>query len=820
MPALARTSWALGLGGLLTSIALAVWLRGVEEQFVRRELHSEVARDARLLAQELLRIEDRAIAVRGLFLHSRHVEPSEFVDFVAAMVESQPWVCGVVYVADTGDGEVYAFPESLDGEWFASLPGPTEESSSGVVAGPLAVADAARCYVLSTAIRGVTQGGRLLVAVDFARLSGDVLATVAARGIRLAIEDPAVDAAMPPPAASAESRVELRFGDRPLQLVGTSLPSYQADRCSLAPFAVALAGILLTGIALQRLRSNRRGAALVEAQVAQRTQELALANQRLAASEARARTFFELGLVGLAELDREGVIRHCNEEFAAMLDAPRESLPGRWFAELATAEERETVTRAIDAIARGVTDRHSAIVHLRRRGDAVLTVSLGLRAGLGLDGRVEQLLLVQADMTPIIGLVDGLREAKEQADAACHAKGEFLASMSHEIRTPMTAILGYTEVLREAQPTPEALAAIEVIERSGQHLLVLLDDILDLSKIEAGRMRVEKVPVALVDLLDDVAELMRPRAHSKGLSLAVEAATAVPLSVPADPTRLRQILVNLVGNSIKFTERGGVRIAIAGEGADGAAGAQRARVVVRIVDTGIGMTAEQMAQLFRPFAQADGSMSRRFGGTGLGLAISQRFASMLGGTLGVESTPGVGTTFELRLPLDRDGTEWVADLAAARGRSRPRPVASAAPAARSAAEGAARLLVADDGVDNQRLLRTFLERAGYRVQVVGDGRQAVDAVHAAAAAQAPFDLVLMDMQMPELDGYAAVAQLRAEGVTTPVIACTAHAMAEDRGRCLDAGCTDYATKPVRRQELLAQIERCLAAARGAAAVDS
>jgi signal transduction histidine kinase len=369
------------------------------------------------------------------------------------------------------------------------------------------------------------------------------------------------------------------------------------------------------------------------------------------------------------------------------------------------------------------------------------------------------------------------------------AKGEFLANMSHEIRTPMTAVLGWSEVLEEDASDPNARAdAIAAIRRNGTHLLELINDILDLSKIEAGRMDVERVEFDLVELVYDVLDMLRPRAVQKGIGFGANVLAPFPRRVLADPTRLRQILVNLIGNAIKFTERGSVTIEI-----DHRPGNERP-LVLAVVDTGIGVPPDRLDSLFEPFRQADSSTTRKFGGTGLGLAISRRLAERMGGTLSVASVVGKGSCFTLHLPAVASG-ELVTTIGS--------PIVDPAPPPANPAPllVGKRVLVAEDGLDNQLLIRRLLERWGAVVRIVGNGREAVDDALAAVTTDAPFDLVLMDMLMPTMDGYAATDELRCRGYAGPIVALTANAMQGDRDKCLAVGCTDYATKPFRRQEL-------------------
>ncbi len=387
------------------------------------------------------------------------------------------------------------------------------------------------------------------------------------------------------------------------------------------------------------------------------------------------------------------------------------------------------------------------------------------------------------------------------ANEKSRVQGEFLANMSHEIRTPLAAVTGYADLLLDPSlGSDERIEYVQTIRRNGDHLLRLINDILDISKMEAGMMTVESIPCSPAQVVVDVASLMRVSAQEKELGFEVRFVGPIPDSIATDPTRLRQILLNLVGNAIKFTPCGEITMRVCCEGI----GTGRTRLVVEVQDTGIGMSPSQAIALFRPFTQADASATRLFGGTGLGLSISKNLALLLGGDVTVQSAPGVGTSFFLVLPFAlAPGVAMRNDLTDS----------GFAPSSRAEQPGVAvivagtSVLLAEDGRDNQRLIATFLRRAGATVTIVDDGQKAVDEALAAERAFRPYNIVLMDMQMPKLDGYGATASLRERGYTRPIVALTAHAMAGDRDRCIGAGCDDYVSKPVVRGALEAILVR-------------
>jgi len=381
-----------------------------------------------------------------------------------------------------------------------------------------------------------------------------------------------------------------------------------------------------------------------------------------------------------------------------------------------------------------------------------------------------------------------MRALKGQAEAASAAKSSFLAMISHEIRTPLTAIIGFAETLG-AEPDPARRAeAGGIIVRNGHHLLGIINDILDISKVEAGRLAIETAPFAPQAVVAEVEATMRGQAQAKGIALRMAVDWPFPAQVVGDAARWRQVLVNLVGNAVKFTERGGVDVRVA-------YAPETATLTATVADTGIGIAPADLARLFAPFTQADARTGRRFGGTGLGLYLAQMLARGMDGTIDVQSAPGEGSTFTVRVraPL----AEGAALLACAPPAGNARAAGVAQPVRRLAGT----VLLAEDGPDTRMLVQARLGRLGLRCIAVADGALALAAVRGGG-----IDLVLMDMQMPVMDGLQATAALRADGCTLPVIALTANAMAEDAARCRAAGCDDVLAKPID----FAQLERLLA----------
>jgi PAS domain S-box-containing protein len=424
-------------------------------------------------------------------------------------------------------------------------------------------------------------------------------------------------------------------------------------------------------------------------------------------------------------------------------------------------------------------------------------------------GRPLRMLGTMADISDRKRTEEELVSARVMADTANRSKSEFLANMSHEIRTPLTSILGHAELFSEPGLSAfETAESIATIKSAGSHLMTIINDVLDLSKIEAGKMTIECIEISPSRIIHEVLSVLQPAAHAKGLKLSARCIGPTPNRIISDPVRLRQILMNLVGNSVKFTEDGRVSVTVqtVPASSDGIE-----RLAFEVTDSGIGMTQEQCSSLFEPFTQADPSVTRRFGGTGLGLAICRRMARILNGEIVATSQPGIGSTFRVTIATGSlQNVEMLESLSIAEETSGRSPFALQH--LKKSLQG--RILLAEDNPVNRRLFEAILRNAGADVDLAENGQVAVEkAVTAMMPSSSPdniahstklpgYDVILMDMQMPVLDGYSATKHLRAIRYQGPIVALTAHALLEDRQKCLSIGCDDVITKPVERDVLI------------------
>ena len=504
---------------------------------------------------------------------------------------------------------------------------------------------------------------------------------------------------------------------------------------------------------------------------------------QLAAENLKNETLLRSAKDGIHILDADGNVVQVNEAFCTMLGYSAEDLAsmnvGQWDAQWTVDELRAKLAELI-AEPQTFETRH------RTRDGRLLDVEIN---GIGVEIGGKRMLYASArDITGRKLAERALRAAKEAAEAANAAKSEFLANMSHEIRTPMNGIVGMTELLLDTELTPDQRDHLVAIEDSGEHLLSLIDDILDLSRIEAGKITLEAIPYEPKAVVERTLSIVASKAKAKGLTVSTHVAPELPVAVRGDPVRLRQVLTNLLANAVKFTEQGSVTLTV-----DVSPAQTEPTLHFCVQDTGMGISPEAQERIFAPFEQADTSTTRTHGGTGLGLSISRQLVERMGGRLWVESSLGQGSAFHFALPLRPCLPEEIV--------SEPEPAWSLGEHA-----SALRVLLDEDTEINQLVARRMLEQDGHDVVVAANGREAV-----AWWREGGTDLILMDVQMPVMDGLEATAAIRAgeQGTSAhvPIVALTAHAMKEDRATCLAAGMDGYLSKPFRRAEMRRVLSR-------------
>ncbi len=514
---------------------------------------------------------------------------------------------------------------------------------------------------------------------------------------------------------------------------------------------------------------------------------------------------------GVVFADSENRIVEANSYFCRIVHKDRDWIIGKKLEELHTGNILENVMAKV-AQFRQKSDSSPYIIQ-RPLGGAELIFRM---QPIYRDGIYDGVLLNVIDVSELVAsrkqaesarietekantrLQEAIREANclaEQATTASKAKSAFLANMSHEIRTPMNAIIGFSDMLAGENLSPRQMEYVDTIKNSGAHLLSLINDILDFSKIEAGKLDVEKVEYPLEKILTSSDSLLRPAALRKGLDFQILHRTQLPARICTDPVRVNQCLTNLVNNAIKFTAKGYVHVIVSLETVNNIP-----YIRFDVEDSGIGIPADKREVIFQSFTQADISTTRQYGGTGLGLSITKRLAEILGGWLAVESEPGKGSVFSLFIPVGLDVT-----LQPLLGEKTMEEYSRCTPL-RQETSLYGQILVAEDNRSNQKLIEAVLHKMGLTVTLVENGQKAIEAV----AAQ-KFDLIFMDMQMPVMNGYDAARSLRGSGKTLPIIALTAHAMMQDKEKCLACGCNEYLTKPVDRQQVQEVLSRYLPA---------
>jgi PAS domain S-box-containing protein len=508
-------------------------------------------------------------------------------------------------------------------------------------------------------------------------------------------------------------------------------------------------------------------------------------DQRLRDQQFYTRSLIESNIDAIMTTDPSGIITDVNKQMEALTGCTRDELIGAPFKGYFTDPERAEAAIKRVLSEKSVTDYE---LTARARDGKQTVVSYNATTFYDRNRTLQGVFAAARDVTERKRVEAELQQAKAVAESASQTKSDFLASMSHEIRTPMNAIMGIADLLAKTVLTPEQDKYVQIFRRAGDNLLNLINDILDLSKVEASQLELEQTGFSLNDHLEKVTEMVAARAHEKGLTLVSEIAPDVPTDLVGDPTRLRQVLLNLLGNAIKFTQSGEVTLQVALDANPSVPTALR----FTVSDTGIGIPRGKLGQVFERFTQADSSTTRRFGGSGLGLTISRRLVELMGGRIWVESEVGAGSVFAFAVPFEIWAT---AD----------RPTAVPVGTEPELALPALRILLAEDSPDNCIITMAYLEDTPYRIEVAETG-----AIACKMFEHGHYDLVLMDRQMPVMDGLTATRTIRAweranGRPPTPIVALTASALKGDREMCLAAGCTAFLTKPIKQEVLLQAI---------------
>jgi PAS domain S-box-containing protein len=512
----------------------------------------------------------------------------------------------------------------------------------------------------------------------------------------------------------------------------------------------------------------------------------------------RVRSALDTLTEGLLVLDRRGCIVLANQAFSTLVGETAGALLGRKASEFRwlnldntpfTGRMPWTVALETEAT------QSNVMLKLRHSSFGIRTFGVNSSPVLGHDGKYRGVLASFDDVTELENQKVELHRSKLAAEDANHAKSAFLANMSHEIRTPMNGVLGMTELALQTPLNPEQREYLSIARSSAQNLLEILNDILDFTRIESGKLKIESIPFSLRACLQRAVQVVQFSLQEKGLQLTQDIAPDVPEVVLGDPGRIQQVLVNLLGNAVKFTPAGSVGLKLALKDA-GSPSENRVTLTFTVSDTGIGISPEKLEHIFEAFTQADASTTRRFGGTGLGLAITSQLLRMMGGSIRVESKPGQGSSFSFDLPAVLSSAQLVES----------NQVEEESPAGRSLS-----VLVCEDNAVNRTLITRILEKNGHRVRAVEDGLLACEAFESEEGQNGEFDAILMDVHMPNLDGLGATRRIRAvevkRGTHTPIIALTALALPGDAERCLESGMDAYLVKPVQAGKVLALLQQ-------------